>query len=267
MPEKTKGIAKIGTLLLAGAIFHGSMTSTAFAIDFKIGGEWLVGFGAGTGQLYSHFREPGHGPKNKVNSNDVFEANQRVRIQLDAIASENLSGTVYFEIGDQRWGLAEDGAALGADSKVIKLKGAYIDWAIPDTSLSFRMGLQGIALPNAAGGSAIMDADVAGIVANYAISDKVAINLTWMRPVNDNFTFFYGAPENGQSYLDNMDLIALSVPITLDGLEITPWAMYGMIGKNALRGLQDYDEERNGPWEISDGVLGLTMPGLTPGMY
>lgn len=159
------GKMKIATLILAAAMAFGA--STAQAIDFKMSGEWLVGFGAGSGDLYSHFMEPGSRDKQKTNANDVFEANQRLRLQLDAVASETLSGTVYLEIGDQRWGYAEDGAALGADGKIIKVKGAYIDWTLPDTDLSVRMGLQGIALPNAAGGSAIMDGDVAGIVANY----------------------------------------------------------------------------------------------------
>ena len=35
---------------------------------------------------------------------DEFEAQQRVRLQLDAVASESLSGTVFFEIGNQLWG-------------------------------------------------------------------------------------------------------------------------------------------------------------------
>lgn len=257
-------ISKLRTLFLAAALLLGAGSGTASAIDFKVSGEWLVGFGAGTGQLYSHFREPGNGPKTKVDSNDVFEASQRIRLQLDAVASETLSGTVFFEIGDQRWGVAEEGAALGADGVVVKVKGAWIDWAVPDSDLKFRMGLQGIALPNAAGGSAVMDGDVAGIVANYAINEQVGVTLTWMRPVNDNFTTAYGARANQQGYLDNIDLFALSVPVALDGLEITPWVMYGMLGKNALRGLQEFNEEE--PWETSDGILGLTLPGLTPGM-
>lgn len=238
----------------------------AKAIEFKVSGQWLVGFGAGTGELYSHFREPGNGPMLKSNTNDIFEAGQRVRLQLDAQASENLSGTVYFEIGSIRWGQADSGGALGADSKnVIKLKAAYIDWTIPDTAASFRMGLQGITLPNAAGGSAVMDADVAGIVGNYKFNDNLSLTAIWMRPVNDNFTSDYFTASNDHAnYLDNIDLFALTLPITLDGYEITPWVMYGMRGKNALRGLESVNE--NEPWETSDGVLGLTVPGLTPGL-
>lgn len=259
---------KLLSLFIAAAMLCGA--SQAQAIDFKVSGEWLVGFGAGTGELYSHYRQNRNAPKEKTNSNDIFEASQRLRLQLDAVASESLSGTVYFEIGDIRWGQAETGGALGADStQVIKLKNAYIDWTVPSTDLSLRMGIQAIALPNAAGGSAIMDGDAAGVVANYKINDNVALTALWMRPVNDNFNEAYfnynreGGTADRQNYLDNMDLFAVSLPITLDGFEITPWAMYGILGRNALRGLAPVNE--NEPWETSDGILGLTIPGLTPG--
>ncbi len=252
------------TLFLAAALLLGARAPAA-AVDFRVSGEWLVGFGAGTGELYGKYREPGHGPKTRTNSNDTFESNQRLRLQLDAVASESLSGTVGFEIGDQRWGRAEDGGALGADgTNVIRLKNAFIDWTVPSTDLSFRMGIQGLSLPNAAGGSAIMDGDVAGIVASYRFSDAVSLTALWMRPVNDNFSdVYFDRSGDRAGYLDNMDLFALSLPITLDGYGITPWVMYGMLGRNALRGLDVVNE--NEPWETSDGILGLTVPGLTPG--
>ncbi|MDE5831665.1 MAG: outer membrane homotrimeric porin [Desulfovibrio sp.] len=239
----------------------------AHAIDFKISGEWLMGFGAGTGELYSHYKDPGDTRKNRTNANDTFQASQRLRLQLEAAASENLSGTFSVEIGDQRWGKAEDGAALGADGRhEIKVKNAYIDFALPDAPLAVRMGLQGVALPNAAGGSSIMDADVAAIVATYAFNENISLTATWMRPVNDNFHSGYFNPWGDRSagYLDNMDLWAISLPLKFDGYEITPWAMYGILGRNALRGLEPVNY--SDPWETSDGILGLTIPGLTPGM-
>ena len=58
----------------------------------------------------------------------------------------------------------------------------------------------------------------------------------WSRPVNDNFGEDY-FDENGKksteksNYLDNIDLFMLSVPLSFDGVEVTPWAMYGMRGK------------------------------------
>ena len=99
---------------------------------------------------------------------DEFNAMQRVRLQLDAVASESLSGTVFFEIGAQTWGENGSGGALGADANnVVKLKNAYIDWMVPQTDLKVRMGIQGIALPSMTTGSNVFNDDVAGVCLLY----------------------------------------------------------------------------------------------------
>ena len=138
---------KILTLMLAAGMLLGA-ASGAKAIDFKASGEWLVGFGLGDGSLIKDV------DNKKRHHEDTFNAGQRVRLQLDAVASESLSGTVFFEIGDQMWGNAESGGALGADGREVKVKNAYIDWMVPNTDLKLRMGLQAVAMPNVAGGSA-----------------------------------------------------------------------------------------------------------------
>ena len=138
---------KIFTLMLAAGMLLGA-ASGAKAIDFKASGEWLVGFGLGDGSLIKDV------DNKKRHHEDTFSAGQRVRLQLDAVASESLSGTVYFEIGDTTWGQNSSGGALGADSNsVVELKNAYIDWMVPNTDLKFRMGIQNIAMPNVAGGN------------------------------------------------------------------------------------------------------------------
>ena len=247
---------KILTLMLAAGMLLGA-ASGAKAIDFKASGEWLVGFGLGDGSLIKDV------DNKKYRHHDTFNAGQRVRLQLDAVASESLSGTVFFEIGDQMWGNAEEsGAALGADGKVVKVKNAYIDWMVPNTDLKLRMGLQAVAMPNVAGGSAIMDGDAAAVVASYQFNDNVGLTALWMRPLNDNYT---GANAEGElygngyeNYLDNMDLFALMLPLKFDGVELTPWAMYGMQGKNAR-----FNE---GGVDTADGALSETLPGYYPGM-
>ena len=213
---------KILTLMLAAGMLLGA-ASGAKAIDFKASGEWLVGFGLGDGSLIKDV------DNKKYHHDDTFNAGQRVRLQLDAVASESLSGTVFFEIGDQMWGNAESGGALGADGKEVKVKNAYIDWMVPNTDLKFRMGIQGIQLPNVAGGSAILDDDVAAITASYQFNENVALTAMWARPYNDN----YSSRADRVNYHDNMDLFALMVPLTFDGVKVTPWAMYGMAGANA----------------------------------
>ena len=246
---------KILTLMLAAGMLLGA-ASGAKAIDFKASGEWLVGFGLGDGSLIKDV------DNKKYRHHDTFNAGQRVRLQLDAVASESLSGTVFFEIGDQMWGNAESGGALGADGKEVKVKNAYIDWMVPNTDLKLRMGLQAVAMPNVAGGSAIMDGDAAALVASYQFNDNVGLTALWMRPLNDNYTGTnaegkpYGNGYN--NYLDNMDLFALMLPLKFDGVELTPWAMYGMQGKNTR-----FNEGRVG---TADGALDVTLPGYLPDM-
>ena len=242
---------KILTLMLAAGMLLGA-AGGAKAIDFKASGEWLVGFGLGDGSLIKDM------DNKKYHHDDTFNAGQRVRLQLDAVASESLSGTVFFEIGDQMWGNAESGGALGADGKEVKVKNAYIDWMVPNTDLKLRMGLQAVAMPNVAGGSAIMDGDAAAVVASYQFNDNVGLTALWMRPLNDNYTGTNAYGNGYNNYLDNMDLFALMLPLKFDGVELTPWAMYGMQGKNTR-----FNE---GGVDTADGALGVTLPGYLPGM-
>ena len=243
---------KLMTLALAAGMLLGAATG-ASAIDFKAKGQWLMGFSAGDGSLVSHVKDNKASNHNKAaDTDDIFGASQRVRLQLDAVASEALSGTVFFEIGDQVWGNAKSGGALGADGTVVELKNAYIDWMVPNTDLKFRMGIQGIQLPNVAGGSAVFDDDVAGVVASYQFNENVGLTTFWARPYNDN----YAARADRTNYQDNMDLFALMVPLTFDGVKVTPWAMYGMAGAKSktVKSMGPYTR----PISPDDGVANTT---------
>ena len=107
---------KLMILALSAALLTG-MSSAVQAIDFKARGEWLMGFGAGDGQFTSDRRIGAD--SRKTDTDDVLDVRQRVKLQLDAVASESLSGTVIFEIGDQVWGQNRTGGALGADGNVV----------------------------------------------------------------------------------------------------------------------------------------------------
>ncbi|MFT4301236.1 MAG: hypothetical protein QM579_05740, partial [Desulfovibrio sp.] len=84
---------KLTTLLLAATMLLGAV-SASHAVDFKIKGVWNMNFEYGSG---GNFTERGR----SVNGNkaahvtgwgrygeDQFEAKSRVRLQLDAVASE-----------------------------------------------------------------------------------------------------------------------------------------------------------------------------------
>ena len=230
---------KLMTLALAAAMMLGAATG-ANAIDFKAKGQWIMSFDYGQ---HGDFRSnqdgrPGYGKKNE----DEFEARQRVRLQLDAVASEALSGTVFFEIGDQVWGDNDSGGALGADSNnVVELKRAYIDWMVPQTDLKVRMGIQGLALPSfTTNASQIIDDDVAAITLNYQFNENVGLTAFWARPYNDNGG--YKSQWSGQdydNYMDNMDMFAVLLPLTFDGVKVTPWVMYAAMGPGMFDNLEN----------------------------
>lgn len=199
--------------------------SQSQAIDFKISGQWQVAF------EYSDVA-----PRHAQNShNDYFGAMQRFRVQLDAVASESLSGTVQLQLGRTEWGQAANGGALGADGKDVRVRLAYLDWVIPQTEIKVRMGLQMIMLPGVIsqwGLGPVYGKQQAGITVSSPIyrGDKFNIDATafWARPYNDNTT------DPQRRYLDNMDNFALIVPITGQGFSFKPWVMYSLMGKYSM---------------------------------
>ena len=224
---------RLTTLLLAAGLILG-VASSAEAIEFKAKGIWISMFEYGGG---GNFVKEDRQGKNVTGwgrwGEDEFEAKTRVRLQLDAVASENLSGTVYFEMGAFAWGRADKGGALGGDRTIVKIKSAYMDWAIPGTKIKTRMGLQRIHLPDySSEASQVFDGDVTGVSVNVPINDNFGLTAFWARPFNDNFE---GATDRPANYLDNVDLFALTVPMTFEGARITPWAMLGIVGENAFR--------------------------------
>lgn len=237
----------------------------ASAVDFSAKGQWQFGFGVNNRYLSTENRLTGKKP-----ATDTFNARQRIRMQLDFAASQDLSGSLWFEVGHSNYGQSSHGMALGADATNIKVRNAYLDWVVPDSALKFRMGLQNTWLPSAAGGGMVLDnADVGGISANYRFNNAVGLTAMWMRPSNDNFNgeFRNGLTDYQRNYLDNIDLFFLSLPISFDGATITPWAMYGMQGKNAWRdgnaGTKSYWTDINAFYPLGSDPFGYSNAAFT----
>lgn len=198
------------------------------AVEFKLSGQWVVGF------EYSNVM-----PRHSQNShNDYFGAMQRFRVQLDAVASETVSGTVQLQLGKVEWGKADNGGALGADGKDVRVRLAYIDWMIPETEIKVRMGIQMCILPGVLsqwGLGPIWGKQAAGISVSSPIyqGDKIKVDATafWARPYNDN------ALNEEWRHLDNMDVFALLVPVTGNGFSFKPYVMYSLIGKYSMTDL------------------------------
>ncbi len=228
---------KLATLLIAAGLVFGATAPAANAIDFKAKGEWVMSFDYGQNGNFTG----GHGQTGYNGKEDEFEAKQRLRLQLDAVASENLSGTVFFEIGNTTWGDADTGGALGADQTIVEVRRAYIDWMVPNTELKVRMGLQGMELPSfTMKKSQVFADDVAGITLSYQFTDNVGATVFWARPYNDNYTKsgkrHAWEDDDKSNFMDNVDVFGLTIPLAFDGFKVTPWGMIAAIGPNAFGG-------------------------------
>ena len=241
---------KLMTLALAAAMMLGAATG-ANAIDFKAKGQWIMSFDYG---MHGDFGQSKASKNSGFKNEDEFEARQRVRLQLDAVASEALSGTVFFEIGDQVWGDNDNGGALGADGKFVELKRAYIDWMVPQTDLKVRMGIQGLALPAfTTNASQILDEDVAAVSLNYQFNENVGLTAFWARPYNDNNGYKWDGKNGDQNYMDNMDMFAVLLPLTFDGVKVTPWVMYAAMGPGMFDNLE---KDPGNAWgRVSTGMV------------
>ena len=265
---------KLLGIVMAMAMVIGSAAG-ANATDIKIKGYFDFAFGwySNTG-FYdaSTDRNNTGNDEGFYGSEENFDAAQRLRFQIDFVASEQLSGTVQFEIGTINWGHGGgdtwgwgetgrgSGGAMGSDGVNVETKHMYIDWIVPETDLSIRMGLLPFALPyfanGAMSGNAILDDDLAGVVASYTFNEYVAVNLAWLRPWNP----FTDDDWTRDAYTDHdaIDLIALTIPLTFAeyGLEITPWGMYGFIGEQDTISLDEFGNEFGHYGAIGGGLGG-----------
>lgn len=257
---------KLATLLIAAGLVFGATAPAANAIDFKAKGEWVMSFDYGQNGNFTG----GHGQTGYNGKEDEFEAKQRLRLQLDAVASENLSGTVFFEIGNTTWGNAESGGALGADKTIVEVRRAYIDWMVPNTELKVRMGLQGMNIPSfTMNKSQVFEDDVAGITLSYQFTDNVGATVFWARPYNDNFGGWnYGDWNNPDyqkaNFMDNVDVFGLLIPLTFDGVKVTPWGIIAAVGPNAFRSDDGWGDGRYD--NAFDNFVGTSSGQMAAGM-
>ena len=227
---------KIVTLLLAAGLMLGG-TTAAKAVDINMSGEFVF-TGAFTSMSGNEQDRDGYA---STQNNSFY---QRFRAQVDITASEALNGVVMFEIGDSVWGKSNNAAGRGAGNGIggdgisIEVKRAYLDWIPPHTDLKIRMGLQGFATPTfVQGSSQIFDDDIAGITLNYAFTPNVAMTAWWFRPYSDDSANYATAGTRiaGRSW-NEMDMFGLAIPLTFDGVKVTPWGMYAAIGRDSFTG-------------------------------
>jgi hypothetical protein len=230
--------------LLAAMLF--GLASSASATELKVKGNLDV-YGMWSANLRDFDSDNGDA--------DNYMTTQRMRTYFDFLASENLKAVLGLEM-EHIWGQGA-GGDWGTDGTAdIKVKHAYLDFTLPETTINVKAGLQTVKLPGAFG-NPVFDDDAAALVVSSPINDMFGITVGYTRGAddNDNYDDAYNASGDAIDYADkdDMDMAFLAVPVTLDGFAITPYFAYAWIGENAdftdQQGLQNANKDR---WIFGD---------------
>ena len=199
---------RLVTLAIMVAFILGGF-GVAQAVEFKAKGDWQIGV--------MGVSNPTFDSDDKV---DEFQGTTRVRTTFEFIANENLRGVMRVHSGDRTWG-AE---GIGREDDTFEYDQAYLDFMIPNSPVNMKVGKQPIAFPGTFG-SHIFDDTMWGVTATTPITDEVGMTMGWARQ-DDRVS-------DGSDKNDEQDFFYAMVPVTLDGVDITPFGVYGMQGSSA----------------------------------
>lgn len=217
----------INLIFFTTFLFLASPYFSSLAVDYAARGQWIMSFGYGEhGKFMDSDRVCGFLP-----GQDNFNSRQKVALQLEAAASENICGQVNFDIGDIIWGQEESGGALGANSAIVKLANAYLSWSPASFPIKVRMGLQSLKTPALASGNSIFNGTVGAVAVNWEFSEWFSTTLAWARPYNNNFSTNMG----NQGFLDNVDAFGLLFPLQFEKGRLIPWMVFALTEPNASR--------------------------------
>ena len=255
---------KLLTLLLAAGMVV-SAANGASAVEMKVSGSWLTSF-----TFADNMYNAVGGADNNIKGDDgSFKAAYRLRLNLDMVASESLSGRIQLQVAQGQeykgkrspatydWGTA----GVGGPGEEVTARMAYVDWMIPTTDVLVRMGRQEVTLPSYTFGSSVLDDIIDGVMVSAPISDMVALNLGWMRPAAELNK--WGVEHKPHS---SIDLAYLGVDVAADGFKVTPWGMVGFHGSNADNfdmmgnGSTGLDESTTAYWVGLGGELTMFDP-------
>ncbi|MEF2230569.1 MAG: outer membrane homotrimeric porin [Pseudodesulfovibrio sp.] len=193
--------------------------AVASAADIKATGTWIVEANWNANWAFDD---------DIANSTDTdrsaFGVSQRADTIFEFIANENLKGVLYTRIGTAKWG--QGAFDMGNTNSVIGVRRAFLDFNYPGTDINVRAGYQAVSLPNAfGGGSLILDEEIGSAVVSGAITDNVGFLVGYARATDGG----NAAATNKNAYVDGY---IAALPLTFDGISLTPFGMYSPIGTN-----------------------------------
>jgi hypothetical protein len=153
---------------------------------------------------------------------DNFWVQERANIYITARASENLYGTLGFEIDSSRFGEETSTVSIlggyagrwNTDAVAVEVKQMYIDFKVPEVPVWFRVGIQ----PYYVRPWVMLSDDGAGISARIALKVgdvKIGINPFWAALAVGTRTFPGGTFYTDYTTADNQDLYGVDTNVSV----------------------------------------------------
>lgn len=256
---------KLVTLLLAAGLVL-SATTGATAAEVKVSGRMDFSFDMGNNMDFQSTKDYFYNTDGEAQKhNKHFAAQQRLRMGLQFIASENLSAYYEMQVGTFTWGgpavanggsIEQNGGGLGSRAANITTRYAYLDWMVPNTDVKVRMGQQPVAMPSYTFGSPVLDDSATGIMISAPVNENITVTGGWLRAVSSPRRGNWATQGPDKVWDDNFDLFNLTVDFKYDGFQVSPWILLGPKGKDATTG---YDGNNfTGVRNMHDGLCPLT---------
>ena len=209
--------------IAAVAVFVFTLAAATYAVDFKASGYIRV--------RSAVYMNTDGAPDATLDNYDDTEAwmDQRFRLKMDLVASEDLYGVIQFEGDSTKWGENPAGAtrnaagawgAGGSDRAAVELKQFYIDFVVPGISefarTRVRAGTQWLAIR----GHAFLGADGAGVKVTTS-PGPAKLSLAWFKP-----------GEGTDYQADDTDLYAVDFQLALPDFPVRPGAFFAYWNAN-----------------------------------
>ncbi|WP_432736190.1 outer membrane homotrimeric porin [Maridesulfovibrio sp. FT414] len=159
----------------------------------------------------------------------------RARTQFRFIANENLMSELYVEYKTRVGGSDSDVSSSSTD-RALGIKRMFLQYRFPGTDVLTTAGVFSINLPAAAsGGNMVLgDLDAGALFVETPITDQIGATVGFIRAYDNNATDNSSYSATAWNRKDEIDLFYAALPVTIDGLEATPYFMYGLIGQHSF---------------------------------
>jgi len=216
------GINRFLTTALTAFILLGAFSTAQADTEVKMAGDFRVHMNS-----WSKFNFTGWDPTGTMAAQPL-SIYERFQLQSDFITNENLKFRFQIRLNDAPWGNV---LAVDNPPTALQVSNAYLIFNIPNTSAEVDAGYQNWANPQSSyfAGGLVLDTQVAALAVTVpVVADTFALKFGYLRPRSTYADFSPGTTAK----MANFDAFYLAGALTTDPINITPWAAFGLIGRD-----------------------------------